>query len=82
MAGRAGRGVRRVLLCTVDNADADTPSIVASLVAAGARVRSVSDERVPLEEVYLKLVGEDPLAGPGGAPSADGSRHEEVRDDR
>jgi len=71
-----------VLLCTVDNADADTPSIVASLVAAGARVRSVSDERVPLEEVYLKLVGEDPLAGPGGAPSADGSRHEEVRDDR
>jgi ABC-2 type transport system ATP-binding protein len=47
-----------VLLCSVENADAATPGIVAALVAAGARVRAVSDDRVPLEDVYLKLVGE------------------------
>jgi ABC-2 type transport system ATP-binding protein len=70
------------LVCTVDNADADTPAIVAALVGAGARVRSVSDDRVPLEEVYLKLVGEDPLGGQGNPPSEEGRRNDGVRDDR
>jgi ABC-2 type transport system ATP-binding protein len=44
----------------VDDARARAPEIVRALVNAGAPVESVAPEEAPLEEVYLKLLSEDP----------------------
>ncbi len=60
---RAVEGVRAVetadsaLLCTVADPEKAAPQLVARLAAAGARIRAVKDERPPLEEIYLKILG-------------------------
>ena len=36
----------------------ETPDLVATLVAAGARITGVHEDAATLEEVYLQLVGE------------------------
>jgi ABC-2 type transport system ATP-binding protein len=60
-----GRDVRREedgLSMMFEDADAGAPAIIRALVLAGAEIRSASDEQVPLEEVYLRL-----LERPGSA---------------
>jgi ABC-2 type transport system ATP-binding protein len=46
------------LVVPLERLDEETPSIVSALVAAGARVMEVRPEMPPLEEVYLRLVGQ------------------------
>jgi ABC-2 type transport system ATP-binding protein len=46
------------LSCALDDLDHRTPDLVRALVLAGARIREVSPEQQPLEEVYLKLISE------------------------
>lgn len=43
----------------VARAEIATPAIVTALVAAGAQICSVMSEEAPLEEVYLRLLGEE-----------------------
>jgi ABC-2 type transport system ATP-binding protein len=45
----------------VDSAERDTPPLVRALVQAGADVVSVSAEEQPLEDVYLRLLEENPV---------------------
>jgi len=45
-----------VLAVEVTDPDQDNPALVSALVAAGARVREVTEDRARLEEVYLRLV--------------------------
>jgi ABC-2 type transport system ATP-binding protein len=65
-AAVAGAGVADVraegqaLSMAVDNASGRAPAIVRRLVAAGADVETVVAEQPPLEEVYLRLLGEEP----------------------
>ena len=49
-----------VLSIGVDDPAARAPEIVRALVLAGAGIRSVAPEEPPLEEVYLRLLGESP----------------------
>lgn len=44
------------LILGLDDPDAMTPSVVTTLVGAGAEIQSVGEERHSLEEVYLSLV--------------------------
>jgi ABC-2 type transport system ATP-binding protein len=44
----------------VDSTDGDTPALVRALVQAGADVVSVAPEEQPLEDVYLRLLEENP----------------------
>ena len=48
-----------VLLFDLDDPEAGTPDIVASLVKAGARVKSVNIMRPTLEDTYLELTKEE-----------------------
>lgn len=48
----------RSLLVELTEPHAETPDLVAALVAAGARITGVREEAATLEEVYLRLVGE------------------------
>jgi ABC-2 type transport system ATP-binding protein len=44
---------------TIDDADAAAPAVARALVAAGADILSLAEERHSLEDVYLELIGED-----------------------
>ncbi len=44
----------------VDGQPREIPRIVKALVDAGAEIESVIPEQVPLEDVYLRLIGADP----------------------
>jgi len=46
------------LLVELTDPHRETPDLVATLVAAGARITGVREEAATLEEVYLELVGE------------------------
>ena len=46
------------MIIEMKDPDRDTPSIVSSITAAGGRIKSVSETRASLEDVYLKLVKE------------------------
>ncbi len=46
------------MMIEMKDPDRDTPSIVSSITAAGGRIKSVSETRASLEDVYLKLVKE------------------------
>lgn len=48
------------LICEVDNPEEANPYIVEAIVKAGGRVRSVVELQRSLEEVYLKLIKEEP----------------------
>ena len=51
------------LLVAVEDPDRENPEIVAAVVAAGGRIREISQPAPSLEEVYLKLLhGEVPAA--------------------
>jgi ABC-2 type transport system ATP-binding protein len=50
------------LLVRVSSPDRDNPEIVATVVAAGGRVREISQFEPSLEEVYLKLIHEGEAA--------------------
>jgi ABC-2 type transport system ATP-binding protein len=56
--GAQARDEDRALLVEMADPPSDTPDLVASLVAAGARISGVREEAATLEEVYLGLVGE------------------------
>ncbi|HEX6127979.1 MAG TPA: ABC transporter ATP-binding protein [Candidatus Limnocylindria bacterium] len=56
--GAQVRDEERSLLVEMADPPTDTPDLVASLVAAGARISGVREEAASLEEVYLDLVGE------------------------
>jgi ABC-2 type transport system ATP-binding protein len=43
----------------VDDPDAQIPQLVEALVRAGAGIREVLNEQPPLEDVYLKVLGQD-----------------------
>jgi ABC-2 type transport system ATP-binding protein len=62
VAARAGaRDVRAAgdaLSMALDAPEAAAPDLVRALVTAGAAIREVVDETPPLEDVYLRLVGE------------------------
>jgi ABC-2 type transport system ATP-binding protein len=49
---------RGVFIFTLDDPEAETPDIVAGLVRAGARIRSVNVLRPTLEDTYLELTKE------------------------
>lgn len=51
------------LVIEVDDPDRENPAIAEALVAAGGRIRSLSQPEASLEDVYLKLIRE-------GAPAA------------
>ncbi len=63
-AVRQRLGARRVeisgdrLAIEVEDPDRENPEIVAALVAAGGRIRELSQPSASLEEVYLKLIHE------------------------
>jgi ABC-2 type transport system ATP-binding protein len=67
-AAVAGAGVTdvradgRALSMAVDNATGRAPAIVRRLVAVGADVETVLAEEPPLEEVYLRLLSEEPAS--------------------
>ena len=48
------------IVLTLAHLDRDTPSVVAALVDAGARVLEVRPELPALEDVYLRLIGGHP----------------------
>ena len=76
--GAQARDEDRSLLVEMADPPADTPDLVASLVAAGARISGVREEAATLEEVYLDLVGE---VGERDAPASvrfDGERDGEA----
>ncbi|HEX6211132.1 MAG TPA: ABC transporter ATP-binding protein [Methylomirabilota bacterium] len=76
--GAQARDEERSLLVEMADPPADTPDLVASLVAAGARISGVREEAATLEEVYLDLVGE---VGERDAPASvrfDGERDGEA----
>ncbi len=62
IAERTGaRDVRRDdqgLSMVLDDPDLGAPAIVRALVQSGASIRAVFDEQPPLEDVYLRLMGE------------------------
>jgi ABC-2 type transport system ATP-binding protein len=47
------------IICEVDNPDGVNPSIVEAVVAAGGRLRYVTELRHSLEDVYLELIKEE-----------------------
>ncbi|MFN2252063.1 MAG: hypothetical protein ACK2UL_09125, partial [Anaerolineae bacterium] len=55
---RLGRTVALKVLRS-DDPERRNPDLVAALVGAGARIVSVSEEEVSLEDVYLRLVDEE-----------------------
>jgi len=61
-ARRVGRGVEvheDTLVFEVGDPDVENPAIVDAIVAAGGRVRFVTDLSASLEDAYLRLVGAD-----------------------
>jgi ABC-2 type transport system ATP-binding protein len=48
-----------VLTMALDSLDGQTPAVVRALVDAGAHIREVGEAAVALEDVYLRLLGED-----------------------
>jgi len=64
-AVRARLGDRKVevsgdlLSVEVENPDLDNPEIAAAIVAAGGRIRELSQPAASLEDVYLKLIHEE-----------------------
>jgi ABC-2 type transport system ATP-binding protein len=59
VASRVGSAARiegSTLSVVLQRPDEDTPRLVRALVEAGAPVREVTEERPPLEEVYLRIV--------------------------
>ena len=50
------------LSIAVGDADADAPALVRRLVQHGALIRTVAAEEPPLEEVYLRLLGQEATA--------------------
>jgi ABC-2 type transport system ATP-binding protein len=57
LGARHVRADASTLSMQLDDPDRDAPSIVGALVESGARVREVTDEQAPLEEVYMRLLG-------------------------
>jgi ABC-2 type transport system ATP-binding protein len=55
------------LRCRVTRPEDETPALVRALVAAGAPIRAVVEERADLEDIYLALVEETPARGKGVA---------------
>jgi hypothetical protein len=54
----------------VDGAGREVPALVRALVQAGAEIESVVPEQVPLEDVYLRLIGDADRSEPeGSAPN-------------
>jgi ABC-2 type transport system ATP-binding protein len=53
------RGEGDVLSIAVTDPEDDTPALVRALVERGARIVAVGAEQPPLEEVYLRLLGEE-----------------------
>lgn len=47
------------LVVKVTDPAQQNPDVVAALVAAGARVQAVTEERASLEQIYLQLIGEE-----------------------
>jgi ABC-2 type transport system ATP-binding protein len=47
------------LAVEIEVPERDNPALVTALVAAGARVQAVTEERASLETIYLQLVGEE-----------------------
>jgi ABC-2 type transport system ATP-binding protein len=68
VAVRARLGSRKVevsgnqLLVDVDDPDRENPEIAAAVVAAGGRIRELSQPAPSLEDVYLKLIHEEARA--------------------
>jgi ABC-2 type transport system ATP-binding protein len=58
-AGAGATAERNTLLIAVDSSEDRVPDIVRALVSAGARVREVTMEQAPLEQVYLALLDVD-----------------------
>ena len=58
LAGREVGAEGQTLLVDVTDPDQENPEVVAAVVAAGGRVRRVTDQAPSLEEAYLKLVHE------------------------
>ena len=54
------RAEANTLSIGVARAETATPAIVTALVTAGAQICSVMSEEAPLEEVYLRLLGQEP----------------------
>ena len=54
------RASNNSLICEVDNPEEANPYIVEAIVKAGGRIRSVGELQRSLEDVYLKLIKEEP----------------------
>jgi len=44
----------------LNDPDRENPALVTALVQAGALIRSVTEERASLEDIYLQLVESEP----------------------
>jgi ribosomal protein S11 len=52
----------------LDDPDLGAPAVVRALVQAGASIRAVFDEQPPLEDVYLRLMGDTVETRAAGTP--------------
>jgi ABC-2 type transport system ATP-binding protein len=60
------------LLVALDDPEGDNPTIVRTLVEAGAEIQFVGELKRTLEDIYLKLIKEDEEGGSGTGDQGSG----------